>query len=472
MNTNEIIGAYVGSTGVGKLYLGNEVVWPITPPAPVPYEQQYFTVEANQSGNFYVRSSNFLFSKNGGAWTSGTGNTTIPLAQGDKVRFKHDVNSSYPGMFSGNTMSFQVYGNIESMEYGDAFSGKTSVRAASGFSQYFQNCTGLEDARNLILPATTLKAACYYRMFRGCTNLVAAPLLPAPQLLNNSYREMFSGCTSLMYIACLATSKASDSTTYWVLDVNTTGGTFVKDPSVSVGVGNFWTIGIGGVPSGWTVQDYVDPATIPVLKMAGQSIQPDNSYQGTYTWVDRAQYSGTSFTIEVNGVPITADTWDYSEDYIDACGESSEISHDTGTTTSVFEVYSGYIDDVSYHTYNNSVSYTSTDDNTSDDPQTVCGCQGGCWDGETCQECPQSCEDQGLCDDGEGNCVECPDPCDDWEGAGYSSYEECMCAEHGEGCEEPSEDPCDDWEGAGYGSYEECTCAERGENCPEEESGE
>lgn len=452
MNTKtDISAAYVGSTQVSKLYLGNEVVWPTTPPAPVPYEQQYFTVEANEAGNFYVRSSNFLFSKNGGAWTSGTGNTTIPLAQGDKVRFKHDVNSSYPGMFSGNTMSFQVYGNIESMEYGDSFSGTTTVKVASGFSQYFLNCSGLADAENLILPATTLKTACYYRMFRGCTNLVTAPFLPAPQLPANSYKEMFSGCTSLMYIACLATSKASDSTTYWVLDVNTTGGTFVKDPSVRVGVGNFWTIGIGGVPSGWTVQNYVDPST-PVLKIAGQSITGTRE-SDHYEWGGLDQYSGTSFTIEVLGVPITADTWDYSETYQDECGaEIIEISHDSGATMSIFEVYSGYIDAASYDPSNNSVQYSSLDDQTSEDSETICRCQGLCWDGEACVECPSE------------------DPCDDWEGAGYSSYEECNCAEHGVDCEGEG-DPCDDYEGAGYGSYEECTCAERGENCPEE-SGE
>lgn len=81
---------------------------------------------------------------------------------------------------------------------------------------------------------------------------------------------------------------------------------------------------------------------------------------------------------------------------------------------------------------------------------------------------------QGLCDDGEGNCIECggDGDCSDWEEQGWGSYEECMCnAGYSEFC--PG-DPCDDWEGNGYGSYEECTCANYGENCeePEEEEPE
>lgn len=251
MTNKEISGGYVGTDQVTKMYLGGDVVWPLVPD----YPNEYMTVEALSSGNFYVRNENFEFSKNGGAWTSGLGNQTIPLSQGDKVRFKHVTNSSYPGMFSGNTMSFKVYGNAESMEYGDNFSGATTVKTNSGFSQYFLNCTGLADASNLILPATTLKNTCYYRMFKGCTSLTTAPELPAPQILDNSYKEMFSGCSALNYIKCLATSKTTDSTTYWVLDVQTVSGTFIKDPSVRVGAGNFWAIGIGGVPENWTIID-------------------------------------------------------------------------------------------------------------------------------------------------------------------------------------------------------------------------
>lgn len=329
------------------------------------------------------------------------------------------------------------------------------------YQAMFQACNNLTAAP--VLPATTLANNCYQNMFAGCTSLTTSPELLATTLASNCYAGMFSGCTSLNTITCIASINGTSYTNNWVKNVAATG-TFYRGAN-AIG----WTAGVNGIPVGWTVQDYA-----PVLKIAGQSIRPDYSLNGDFAWSELGQYSGTSFTIEFGGVSITADTWDYSENYIDECGQESEISHDSGTTMSVFEAYSGYISFVSYGSNNNSVSYTSYDDQTSEDSETICRCQGLCWDGEACVECTQSCEDQGLCDDGEGNCVECPDPCDDWEGVGYSSYEECTCAWHGEGCEEG--DPCDDYEGAGYGSYEECTCAERGENCPEEsgeeESGE
>ena len=493
---------YDWNINTGDPYDGIPENWTVVPPLEVPYEKQYFTVEANEAGTFYARDENFLFSKNGGPWTSGVGNTAMTLSQGDKVRFKHETNSAYKGMFSGNTMSFKVYGNIESMEYGDNFSGQTSIHVVSAFTQYFENCTGLEDARNLILPATTLADFCYRDMFTSCTSLTtapelpattltsscysgmffnctslttapelpattlaggcyvymfklcrsltASPVLPATTLASECYYYMFEGCSSLNTITCFATSgiNTGDTTNNWVSGV-ARRGTFYKDANTT------WPTGANGIPSGWTVQDYVDPAAIPVLKIAGQSITGTPGGGISYVWGGLGSLSGTSFTIEVLGVPVTADTWDYSENYIDECGESSEISHDTGTTVSVFEVNSGYIGYVSYDSSNNFVGYSSYDDHTSDDPEFICNCQGGCWDGETCQEC------------------EPEDPCDDYIGMGYSSYEECKCGMgYPEYCEEPTGDICDDWEGNGYSSYEECTCANRGENCPEEESGE
>ena len=214
MNTKtDISAAYVGSTGVDKLCLGSEVVWQNTPPGPtpVPYDEQYFTVEANEAGTFYVRDENFNFSKNEGSWTSGVGNTAMTLSQGDKVRFKHETNSAYKGMFSGNTMSFKVYGNIESMEYGDNFSGQTSINVPSAFSQYFLSSTGLTSAENLVLPATTLADRCYYSMFSGCTSLTQAPVLPATTLADRCYQSMFQGCTSLTTTPVLSATTLADS---------------------------------------------------------------------------------------------------------------------------------------------------------------------------------------------------------------------------------------------------------------------
>ena len=283
------------------------------------------------------------------------------------------------------------------------------------YQSMFAECTNLTTAPEL--PATTLAQQCYSYMFAGCTSLTTAPELPATTLVASCYERMFQNCTNLNYINCHIVTPNQTHTNYWLNGVAATG-TFVKNPDSN------WTRSVSGIPSGWTVQDYVDPASIPVLKIAGQSIPgtKEDGYE-CYVWENLTQYSGTSFTIEVGGLPITADTWNYTESHLDQCGNEVDTTYETGATRSVFEANSGYIDNLTYYTDNNYVDYLSIEDNTSDDPEVICQCQGGCWDGETCQECTP-------------------------------------------------EDPCDDWEGNGYSSYEECTCAERGENCPEEESGE
>lgn len=249
MTNKEITNAYYGADQVQKIYLGSDVIWPTTHD----YSKDYLTIEALESGTFYARNFNGQYNKNGEGWTLKAGTIEFNLAQGDKIEFRSNISYGIPGLFSGNTMSFEVYGNIESMEYGSNFSGKTTIRNASAFTGYFVSSTGLADASNLILPATTLKATCYYRMFSGCSNIEKAPELPAPTLSNNSYKEMFQNCTSLNYIKCLATSKTTDSTTYWVNGVQTTSGTFIKDPSSGAGAGYFWGIGIGGIPENWTI---------------------------------------------------------------------------------------------------------------------------------------------------------------------------------------------------------------------------
>lgn len=91
----------------------------------------------------------------------------------------------------------------------------------------------IEDASNLLLPATALTTGCYNALFRGCTSLITAPELPALTIENSAYREMFSGCTSLNYIKCLATDRsATNATNNWVVGVPNTG-TFVKNSNMT-----------------------------------------------------------------------------------------------------------------------------------------------------------------------------------------------------------------------------------------------
>ena len=119
-----------------------------------------------------------------------------------------------------------------------------------------QDCSSLTDAP--ALPVETLAKYCYNGMFAGCSSLTTAPVLPAPTLADFCYVDMFSGCTNLRAVTCLATNiSAADCTTDWLKDAGTavTGTkTFYKAASMEN-----WTTGDNGIPSGWTVEDYVAP---------------------------------------------------------------------------------------------------------------------------------------------------------------------------------------------------------------------
>lgn len=100
--------------------------------------------------------------------------------------------STVLGTFA-STGNFRVYGNIQSLN----LLGSPSIACTGGL---FKNCTGLTDARYLILPQATVPASGYYEMFKGCTSLVTAPKIEATQFNSRSLQSMFQGCTSLTTI--------------------------------------------------------------------------------------------------------------------------------------------------------------------------------------------------------------------------------------------------------------------------------
>ena len=117
------------------------------------------------------------------------------------------------------------------------------------YSSMFAGCTSLTTAPEL--PATTLANGCYSSMFHGCKGLTSAPELPATTLAQSCYQYMFQSCTNLNYIKCLATNRsATYCTADWVSGVQTTSGTFVKNPAMSS-----WSTGNSGIPNNWTVQN-------------------------------------------------------------------------------------------------------------------------------------------------------------------------------------------------------------------------
>lgn len=101
-----------------------------------------------------------------------------------------------------------VYGNIMSLMYGDNFIGK-DIWVSHDTAGFFKNCD-IRNARNLILPATTLKAACYASMFKNCSKLKTAPQLPATTLVERCYYAMFDGCSSLRTAPQLPATKLAE----------------------------------------------------------------------------------------------------------------------------------------------------------------------------------------------------------------------------------------------------------------------
>ena len=243
------------------------------------YSLDYFTLVAIDDCyfEFKCKSGEFSYSlDNGITWSDyyqskyGTGNE-IFVAADNKILFKGrnlivtaDASGSIPTFKISNDSSiqsqqrFNVEGNIMSLLYGDDFIGQTEIidnYTGSGehgytFNNLLSHATTLINAKNLILPATTLLNGCYMYMFSSCTSLETAPALPAPTLVNSCYCGMFNSCLSLNYVKCLATDiSARYATSYWMYNVNAPGK-FIKAPNM-----NNWTIGQDGIPSGWTIKN-------------------------------------------------------------------------------------------------------------------------------------------------------------------------------------------------------------------------
>lgn len=245
---------------------------------PWTWAEEYLTFKALENGTFtFTPQNNNVISystDNGNTWIEGN---SVNVSEGDKVLWKGELipNTNGIGKFS-STGNFEAKGNIMSLLYDDNFKGQTDLTGKDyAFCQLFQNNVKLINAKDLILPATTLANNCYSYMFNGCTSLttapdlpattlatycygymfqnctslMTAPTLPAATLANYCYSNMFNGCTSLNYIkAMFTTTPSATYTNNWVNGVAATG-TFVKNSSAS------WNVtSVNGVPSGWTVQ--------------------------------------------------------------------------------------------------------------------------------------------------------------------------------------------------------------------------
>lgn len=261
------------------------------------YINEYFTIVALEDGLTAKLSTNACeYRIDNGSWNTLSADTNTPsINTGQTLSFRGNLT---PKLSSGSGLviagigtftinkSFNVEGNIMSLLFGDDFADKNDLTGYNyAFYNLFKKCTTLQNAENLILPATklvdscygymfthctslttapelpatTLACYCYQGMFSLCTSLITAPVLPATKLVDGCYANMFDSCSKLNNITMLARNTiATQPLYYWVLSVANTG-IFVKLPDMTALPSNLPSNSIHGIPKGWTVKNYNVP---------------------------------------------------------------------------------------------------------------------------------------------------------------------------------------------------------------------
>lgn len=328
------------------------------------YEYKYFTIKSRADNNTIsienvncdVIPSFYYSTDDGSSWTNVTvAKDTIEniavINNREKLLLKSTSNrlSDFWSRYNriSASQNFIVYGNINSLLYGDAFDENPELTNSTyQFAELLSGSTTLLDAQNLILPSSTASEYSYDGLFRDCTNLSSAPKLPAMTLGDGCYSSMFEGCISLLEapelpaktlatacykrmfcmsrttkvttplmtkspvlpapflttdcylemfkgngnlneVTCLATYKDS-GTTSWLQNVSSTG-TFNKHISASV---TDWGRGDSGIPNGWLVNDseiLIDMAIIGDNTITGETTytilyNPSNTIYTSVTW--------------------------------------------------------------------------------------------------------------------------------------------------------------------------------------------
>lgn len=242
------------------------------------YTNQYFTTVAQESGDIklsipsYVTSSYLTYmaysTDSGTTWNSTTidsSNQSIVLSvsSGDSVMWKgegtrlgwgDDKRIDRCTCFSGTTCLFYVEGNIMSLLFGDNFANQDTITGEQTFRFLFGK-TKVTSLKNMVMPFTGATRFCLANFCESSTTLTEGPVLQVVDLnADYCYGHMFSGCTNLTGITCLATSVRAGSSSpplaNWVQGVSA-NGTFTKASGAT-----FWSTGISGIPTNWTVEDY------------------------------------------------------------------------------------------------------------------------------------------------------------------------------------------------------------------------
>ena len=178
----------------------------VKPASVNPNYSRYLTFEVETAGTIeWVKwntdepNRSVFVSINNGDWTSMTSSAdgvSIDVSAGDILRF-YGENKSYMGSHFCGTARFKAYGNIMSL-LSRSFVGTANLSEEDVFDNLFSGCSGLFDAKDLVLPATSLTSGCYANMFSDCSSLEYPPELPATSLTSYCYSSMFNGCSNLV----------------------------------------------------------------------------------------------------------------------------------------------------------------------------------------------------------------------------------------------------------------------------------
>jgi hypothetical protein len=274
LSTYDVSSIKIGTNNVDAVYVGTEKVYPQTTNLGHMYTESTgsnsvsYTMRIGASVGTDKLSSVSYSTDSGATWvtTNNSASTvviiTTPSVSG-KVYWKGQGvqisvgAATYAGINSATYLqgdgAFNVGGNAMSLLWGDDYASHSefSTSATYELSSLFYYATTLISAENLILPAMTMHDNTYNDMFNHCSALTTSPLLPAQTLAASSYKRMFQYCSSLNNIRCLVVdTSATDCLKNWVQNVQTTSGSFYRNPNKS------WARGNNGVPNNWTIYDY------------------------------------------------------------------------------------------------------------------------------------------------------------------------------------------------------------------------
>jgi hypothetical protein len=272
-------GVYLGSQALEAVYLGANLIY--APGSPSGPTGDPLTFSVTSAGNIYWTDSygrEIQYSKNGGAWTTISGNTTISVVSGDTVQFK-GTNNSYSGTssFNGTDCGYYLSGNIMSLVYGDDYivSGDT-IPSADCFVGMFAYSIGLTSSANLELPATNLTARCYKSLFEGCTAMTDSPQLQATTLAEGCYQDMFSACDSLVDAPALPATTLAPYCYYGMFEYDHALATAPDLPATALTTGCYY-------------QMFRECTSLSYIKCLAEDISATDC---TFNWVENVPSSG------------------------------------------------------------------------------------------------------------------------------------------------------------------------------------